>query len=178
MTRRRPSRRIAKAGLPAPTGEDATPERMAHGPSEVVQADSDGQGTRAHTVRRIIPRIELLRDAGKITPAQFAAGDWLRKTSEKAQAEPKVTMGWEASISSSGGPSLGFLPANERQMRARQMLRAAYITVDRHAPGTRTILTRVVFDDEWPRSGGRAIADCTDRIRRALDAVGLVARVS
>lgn len=111
--------------MPVPTGEDATLERQQHDPSEIVQADSDGQGKRAHTVRRLTPMLDRLHRAGKITPAQFHAGDWLRDTAEQAQAEPRVVMGWEGFTSASGGANLGFLPANELQMRARDSLRTA-----------------------------------------------------
>lgn len=165
--------RIRKAAQTEPafviSGIDATPERMAKGESDVVQALIDRAGERPGNARKFrASHLDRLHKSGSLNYYQWYAGDWYREKHTRCQFPLSVVASYgERSGAGEYPGNFGYgLPRQEAQARAREDLRRAREQFPRDMVG---FMDRFLIHDTMPRYGGRAAMRNLAQIRRALD---------
>lgn len=165
--------RIRKAAKTEPafaiSGIDATPERMAKGESDVVQALIDRAGERPGNARKFrASHLDRLHKSGSISYYQWYAGNWYREQHDRCQFPLSVVASYgERSGAGEYPGTFGYgLPRQEAQLRAREALRMARAQFPRDMVG---FMDRLLIHDTLPRYGGRAAMRNLAQIRRALD---------
>lgn len=151
------------------SGLDATPERMAKGESDVVQALIDRAGERPGNARKFrASHLDRLHKSGSINYYQWYAGDWYREKHARCQFPLSVVASYgERSGAGEYPGNFGYgLPRQEAQARAREELRKAREQFPREMIG---FMDRFLIHDSMPRYGGRAAMRNLAQIRRALD---------
>lgn len=74
--------------VPTPTGEDATPERRAQSDTKVVEALRSSARERMGKARKIVPPIETLHEAGKLTDDEYKALAYYADQATLAERSP------------------------------------------------------------------------------------------
>lgn len=156
---------------------DATPERLAKEPSEVVdtfRADGDTVLRKARRFRK--PHLDRWHGAGMLTQRQWAAGDAYRTTHERCQMRVSVVASYGERINAAANPGdFGYgLPLLNRQAEARREMRELRQQWDRHAQG---VMDAFLLHDHFPRYGGKKHKDMVTTIRECLDKMALYLRM-
>lgn len=176
------SRRVKVRERAAPVaridGIDATPERLAMGEHEIVEAIRSTPTERMGKARKFSSaHLDRLHRAGRISYIQWFAGDWYRNTHERCQFSLSVVASYGER--SGGGETPGCfgygLPRQEAQLRARTELRKARDQFPQHMIG---FMDRLLIHDALPRYGGRAAMRNLTEIRDALDRLAHYLRVA
>lgn len=147
---------------------DATPERLAKGDEfEFIDpAKIDSSEQPIGLVRRFrASHLDRLYRGGRLTWAQWYAGDWYRNQHERCRFALSVVSSY-GERSSAGEPSYG-LARSEAQAQARQSFRLAR----RAFSGDARFMERLLIEDELPTYGGRASLRNIRRIAGSLDAL-------
>jgi len=166
----RAQRRTKAPPLPAVTGLDATPERLAKDESDIVEALRlpDERMGKARKFRA--SHLDRLKANEKISYVQWYAGNWFRETHARCQFPLSVVASYGEHSGAGDHPgAFGYgLPRQEAQARARQQLRMARLSFGNDMTG---FMERFLVHDTMPRYGGRAAMRTLADIRRSLDAL-------
>ncbi|MDX3884045.1 hypothetical protein [Sphingomonas sp. MM-1] len=169
-----PAKRARRA--PAQKPIDATPERISMAEPDgkngvrfhdTVEAMIDKAGQRALITRRFADaQIDRWLKQKRLTYAQWYAADWYRNQYALAGIEGRVVAQYDITHPGAEGSSYG-LPANERQLRARQRWRQGRALLPENMVD---LVDRLVIHDVAPAlSSGRMRDRYAARIGRALD---------
>lgn len=157
---------------PKPTGEDATPERLAKEPEAVVvetMPDDDSRALRkARRFRK--PHLDRWHDAGMLTYRQFKAGEHYRDMHERALTRVSIVAAYGPRTGAGEHPGVfGYgLPRVQAVADARSEMRWMRDKIPQANRGT---LDRYLLRDEMPRPSGRGHASLVAAIRQGLDAL-------
>jgi hypothetical protein len=166
------SKKIKAAERAAPVAVieiDATPERLAMGDHEVVEALRSSPQERMGKARKFrSAHLDRLHRSGNITYYQWYAGDWYRNAHARCGFTLSVVSSYGESTGGSVSPAtFGYgLPRQEAQIRARKAFRDAQ---KQFSQGMVGFMDRLLIRDNLPRYGGRAAARSMIEIRVALD---------
>ena len=145
---------------------DATPERLAKEPdAEIIEVRDDRNRAGTVIVRRFrSTHLDRLHKNGRLTLAQWTAGDWYRNKYEEGHPPLRVTAKYGEHVPG-GEPDYG-LARNAAQLRARDDWKKAREQWSREQQG---YMDRLLIRDELPRYGGRRAMQNMTFIRHALD---------
>lgn len=164
--------------VPCPSGEDATPQRLAHGDHELSAGIIDRAGERTPLVRKFrSSHLDRLHKSHAIDQAQWFAGNWYREQYARGATAMRVVAPYGEHTGAGTHPGdFGYgLPRQEAQVRARDMWRRAR---DQWTPAQQGYMDRLLIRDDMPRYGGREAQRNLAFIRSALDTLAMYLRVA
>lgn len=165
--------------LPAnlPTGFDATPERLAKGESDVVEALREGAERMGKARRFRLSHLDRLHKSGALTWVQWQAGDHYRNAHQRSAFPLSVVASYGERVGAGDSPTVfGFgLPRQEAQARARESYRAMR---SQFLPQMVGFMDRLLIHDDLPRYGGRKAMHALADIRTQLDALAHYLRLA
>jgi hypothetical protein len=165
----------AKAA-PVYAANDPTPERMSHGPSEVVavlrRAGEVITGTGS--TRRMTPRIELLYNLGALSWAQWRAGVWWQERYEEGIGNAKVCGDYGQSNGARGSGDPSPLPLSDKAENARGLLDAAKAAISL----SHRAAVEDAIDDPHPALVGRQATERCNAWRAGLQALAVHLRLA
>lgn len=162
--------------VPCPTGEDATPQRLAHGDHELANGIIDRAGERTPLVRKFrASHLDRLHKSGAISEVQWFAGNWYREQYSRGAMTMRVVASYGEHTGAATHPGdFGYgLPRQEAQVRARDMWRKAR---DQWPQSEQGFMDRLLIRDDLPRYKGRAFMHSMAQIRTNLDALAYYLR--
>jgi len=161
-------RKVRPVRVPCPTGEDATPQRLAHGDHELANGIIDRAGERTPLVRKITPPLDRWHRAKMIDLRQHRAGQAYSALHERCFLEPKVTAGYGERIGAAANPGdFGYgLPRLSAQADARSRMRLVRGIIP---AADRGMIDRFLLHDSLPRYGGKKHHQLVSSVRNCLD---------
>jgi hypothetical protein len=172
MARTRGKRKVK---APHQVALDATPERLSKGDGfEFINpAHIDDTEQPIGRVRRFrASMLDRLHDRGKLTYAQWYAGDVYRNTYHRAAIGSSAVSSYGER--STGGECSYGLPRTESQLRARRFIRDASNQLPFEDRG---FIDRFLIYDDLPRYGGRQAMRTVSQIRLSLDLMAVWMRL-
>ncbi|KQM88644.1 hypothetical protein ASE67_02570 [Sphingomonas sp. Leaf23] len=155
--------------VPCPSGEDATPQRLAHGDHELSAGIIDRAGERTPLVRKFrSSHLDRLHKSHAIDQAQWFAGNWYREQYARGATVMRVVASYGEHTGAGTHPGdFGYgLPRQEAQVRARERWRRARDEMPMTEWG---FMDRFLLHDDLPRYKGATFMRSMAQIRRNLD---------
>ena len=163
--------------VPCPSGEDATPQRLAHGDHELANGIIDRAGERTPLVRKFkTSHLDRWHKAQMIDARQWNAGEVYRMTHERCQFRLSVIASYGERIGAPVNPGdFGYgLPMLDVQAEARSRMRLMREVMPIELRG---MIDRFLLHDSMPRYGGKKHHEMVTSVRKCLTVLAEYLRI-